>query len=37
MPIDEGKKYVEEQNNLEAIWYIDEDKIEKSNGFSKYE
>lgn len=37
MPIDEGKKYIKQFDNVEAIWYANDDTIIKSEGFSKYE
>lgn len=37
LPVDEGKALVESMDNVEAIFYIDENNIVKSKGFSKYE
>ena len=35
--IDDGLKYVNSLENVEAIWYTNDDKIIKSDGFDKYE
>ncbi len=37
MPIDEGMKYVNSRNDMEAIWYGMDGKIYTSKGISKYE
>lgn len=36
MDIEEGKKYVDTSDNLEAIWYINEKEQIESNGFKEY-
>lgn len=35
--IDDGLKYVNSLENVEAVWYTNDDKIIKSDGFDKYE
>lgn len=37
MPIDEGKAYLKKFNDVEAIWFDNNNNIVKSEGFSKYE
>lgn len=37
MPIEDGKKYIEEFEDVQAIWFDNDDNIIKSEGFSKYE
>ncbi|MBS7021302.1 MAG: FAD:protein FMN transferase [Firmicutes bacterium] len=37
MPIDEGKKLVENMDGVEAIWYGKDDNITRSKGFKQYE
>lgn len=37
MSIEEGKEYIKQFNNVEAIWYTNDDKVIKSDGFDKYE
>lgn len=37
MTIDDGLEYINKMNNVEAIWYTNDNKQIKSNGFSKYE
>lgn len=37
MPIDEGIEYLDNFDNVEAIWYGIDGKITKTNGFDKYE
>lgn len=37
MPIDEGKKFISQMDGVEAIWFTNDNKIIKSEGFSKYE
>lgn len=37
LPIEEGLKIVNDMPNVEAIYYIDENNIVKSEGFYKYE
>ena len=32
-----GKNLVKENKNLEVKWYIDENKIEETSNFNKYE
>lgn len=37
LPLEDGKKYVDELDNVEAIWYLNDDTTVTSKGFSKYE
>ncbi|MDD4608121.1 MAG: FAD:protein FMN transferase [Bacilli bacterium] len=37
MPIEEGKEFIKELDNVEAIWFSNDGEIIKSEGFSKYE
>ena len=37
MPIEAGIEYLKDFDNVEAIWYSNENEIIKSEGFSKYE
>ena len=37
MPIEEGIDYIKKFDNVEAIWYSNDDEIIKSEGFKKYE
>ena len=37
LDIDEGKEYINNLDNVEAIWYTNDNKEIKSNGFDKYE
>ncbi|MGE5455604.1 MAG: FAD:protein FMN transferase [Ignavibacteriales bacterium] len=37
MPIDEGLVYVNKLDNVEAIWFTNDSKVIKSEGFNKYE
>jgi len=37
MSIEEGKEYIKQFNNVEAIWYTNDNTIIKSDGFDKYE
>lgn len=37
LPLEDGKKYVDELDNVEAIWYLSDDTTVISKGFSKYE
>ncbi len=37
MDIDSGLNYVNNNNDIEAIWYTNNDDVIKSNGFYKYE
>ena len=37
LPVDDGLKIVNNTDNLEAIWYVDDNNIVKSKGFNKYE
>lgn len=37
MPIDEGLEYVNKLDNVEAIWFTNDSKVIKSEGFNKYE
>ena len=37
LPLDEGKKIVESLDNVEAIWYLNDDTTIESKGFNKYE
>lgn len=37
MSVEEGKKYVNNQDKIEAIWYINQDEIIKSSNVQKYE
>ncbi len=37
MPIEKGKEYLKKFNNVEAIWYDNNNNIIKTEGFSKYE
>lgn len=37
MPIEEGKQLIEELENVEAIWYTNEDTIVTSSGMDLYE
>ena len=37
LSVEEGKKYVDELDNVEAIWYLNDDTIVTSKGFNKYE
>lgn len=37
MPIEDGKKLVESMDDVEAIWYGNDDKITRSKGFQNYE
>ncbi len=37
MPIEDGVEFVSSIDNVEAIWYSNNDKIIKSKGFEKYE
>lgn len=37
MSVDDGLKFIEKYDNVEAIWFIDSDNIIKSKGFDKYE
>ena len=37
LPLEAGKKYVDELDNVEAIWYLNDDTTVTSKGFSKYE
>ena len=37
MPIEKGKEYLKKYPGVEAIWYSNDNKIIKSEGFSKYE
>lgn len=34
LPIDKGQDIINNTNNIEAVWYIDEDTIIKSKGFN---
>ena len=36
-PVDQGKEYVESLDNVEAIWYLNDDTYVTSNGFKQYE
>ena len=37
LSLEDGKKYVDELDNVEAIWYLNDDTTVTSKGFSKYE
>ena len=37
LPVDDGIKYVNKLDNVEAIWYLNDDTTKESNGFNKYE
>lgn len=37
LPVEDGIKLVEKLDNVEAIFYIDENNIKKTKGFNKYE
>lgn len=37
LPVEEGKKYIESLDNVEAIWYLNDDTYVTSSGFNKYE
>lgn len=37
LTLEDGKKYVDELDNVEAIWYLNDDTTVTSKGFSKYE
>lgn len=37
MPIEDGKNYLKQFENVEAIWFDNNNNIIKSEGFSKYE
>lgn len=37
LPINEGKEIVDSMDNVEAIWYTNDDKIIKTKGIEKYE
>lgn len=37
MPVDEGIEYVNKLDNVEAIWYLNDNTTKISNGFDKYE
>ncbi len=37
LSVEEGKKYIDELDDVEAIWYLNDDTIVTSEGFSKYE
>jgi len=37
LPIEEGKVFIKDYPNVEAIWYTNDDQIVKSDGFNKYE
>lgn len=37
MEIDEGIEYLKQYENVEAIWYTNDNKIIKTDGFNKYE
>ena len=36
IPVDEGIKYVEKLDGVEAIWYIDSNNVKMSSGFKEY-
>lgn len=37
LPIEQGKAFIKNFDNVEAIWYKENNEIVKSDGFSKYE
>ena len=37
MPIEDGINYIKQFDNVEAIWYSNDNEIIKSEGFKKYE
>ena len=37
MPIEDGQEYIKQFDNVEVIWFTNENKVIKSAGFSKYE
>ena len=37
MSVEDGQKFIEQIDNVEAIWYTNDDKMVKSSGISKYE
>lgn len=37
MSVEDGQKFIEQFDNVEAIWYTNDDKMVKSSGISKYE
>ena len=37
MSVEDGQKFLEQYDNVEAIWYTNDDQIVKSSNFKKYE
>lgn len=37
MSVEDGQKFIEQFDNVEAIWYTNDDQIVKSSNFKKYE
>lgn len=37
MSVEDGKEYIKQFDNVEAIWYTNDDQIVKSSGINKYE
>jgi len=37
MPIEDGKNYLKQFENVEAVWFDNNNNIIKSEGFNKYE
>lgn len=37
LPVEDGKKYIESLDNVEAIWYLNDNNYVTSSGFNKYE
>ena len=37
MPIDDGKEFVSEMDNVEVIWYTNDNEIVQTEGISRYE
>ncbi len=37
MPIEDAREYVDSKDNIEAIWYLNNDDIIRSKNFSKFE